>query len=89
MSSQLDKSPAIIGADVCHLNLHKTSLFLTVVVDLVGPIGVVEHLKNFLPNSSIISTGGDMGMSISSAPWKCIGNYNFICFTYSCWEQMG
>ena len=63
-------NPAIIGADVCHLNLHKTfAIPHGGGGPGVGPIGVVEHLKNFLPNSSIISTGGDMGMSISSAPW--------------------
>ncbi|HCP41582.1 MAG TPA: glycine dehydrogenase (aminomethyl-transferring) [Cryomorphaceae bacterium] len=63
-------SPGLIGADVCHLNLHKTfAIPHGGGGPGVGPIGVVEHLKNFLPNSSIISTGGDMGMSISSAPW--------------------
>ena len=63
-------NPAIIGADVCHLNLHKTfAIPHGGGGPGVGPIGVVEHLKNFLPNSSVISTGGEMGMSISSAPW--------------------
>ena len=63
-------NPAIIGADVCHLNLHKT--FANPHGGGgpgVGPIGVVEHLKDFLPNSSIVNTGGKFGMSISSAPW--------------------
>ena len=63
-------NPAIIGADVCHLNLHKTfAIPHGGGGPGVGPIGVVKHLKDFLPNSSIITTGGEKGMSISSAPW--------------------
>ena len=63
-------NPAIIGADVCHLNLHKTfAIPHGGGGPGVGPIGVVEHLKDFLPNSSIVNTGGKFGMSISSAPW--------------------
>jgi glycine dehydrogenase len=63
-------NPRIIGADVCHLNLHKTfAIPHGGGGPGVGPIGVVEHLKDFLPNSSLISMGGKSGMSISSAPW--------------------
>ena len=63
-------NPAIIGADVCHLNLHKTfAIPHGGGGPGVGPIGVAEHLKDFLPNSSVVSTGGEHGMSISSAPW--------------------
>ena len=63
-------NPRIIGADVCHLNLHKTfAIPHGGGGPGVGPIGVVEHLKDFLPNSSLISMGGKLGMSISSAPW--------------------
>jgi glycine dehydrogenase len=63
-------NPRIIGADVCHLNLHKTfAIPHGGGGPGVGPIGVVEHLKEFLPNSSLISMGGKSGMSISSAPW--------------------
>ena len=63
-------NPYIIGADVCHLNLHKTfAIPHGGGGPGVGPIGVVKHLKDFLPNSSIITTGGEKGMSISSAPW--------------------
>ena len=63
-------NPAIIGADVCHLNLHKTfAIPHGGGGPGVGPIGVVEHLKPFLPNNLLVKTGGDNGMSISSAPW--------------------
>jgi glycine dehydrogenase len=63
-------NPAIIGADVCHLNLHKTfAIPHGGGGPGVGPIGVAKHLKSFLPNNSVISMGGKFGMPISSAPW--------------------
>ena len=63
-------NPAIIGSDVCHLNLHKTfAIPHGGGGPGVGPIGVVEHLKPFLPNNPVVKVGGDKGMSISSAPW--------------------
>ena len=63
-------NPAIIGADVCHLNLHKTfAIPHGGGGPGMGPIGVVEHLKPFLPNNPLVKTGGENGMSISSAPW--------------------
>ncbi|MAO01710.1 MAG: glycine dehydrogenase (aminomethyl-transferring) [Flavobacteriales bacterium] len=63
-------NPALIGADVCHLNLHKTfAIPHGGGGPGAGPIGVVKHLKDFLPNSPMINTGGEKGMSISSAPW--------------------
>jgi glycine dehydrogenase len=63
-------NPAIIGADVCHLNLHKTfAIPHGGGGPGMGPIGVVEHLKPFLPNNPLVKMGGEKGMSISSAPW--------------------
>ncbi len=63
-------NPYIIGADVCHLNLHKTfAIPHGGGGPGAGPIGVVEHLKKYLPSNPIINVGGDKGMSISSAPW--------------------
>ena len=63
-------NPAIIGADVCHLNLHKTfAIPHGGGGPGMGPIGVADHLKSFLPNNAIIDVGGENGMSISSAPW--------------------
>ena len=63
-------NPGIIGADVCHLNLHKTfAIPHGGGGPGVGPIGVVKHLAEFLPNNSVVKMGGASGMSISSAPW--------------------
>ena len=60
-------NPAIIGADVCHLNLHKTfAIPHGGGGPGMGPIGVVKHLKPFLPNNSIVNVGGENGMAISS-----------------------
>ena len=64
-------SPGDIGADVCHLNLHKTFCIPHGGGGPgVGPIGVVEHLAAFLPGHSVIPTGGSRAVSeISAAPW--------------------
>ena len=52
-------NPAKIGADVCHLNLHKTfAIPHGGGGPGMGPIGVVEHLKEFLPSNPIINIGG-------------------------------
>lgn len=62
-------SPALIGADVCHLNLHKTFCIPHGGGGPgVGPIGVAEHLTPFLPGNPIIKTGGEHAITaISSA----------------------
>ena len=62
-------SPGAIGADVCHLNLHKTfAIPHGGGGPGVGPICVAAHLEPFLPSHSIINTGGRQGVSpISSA----------------------
>lgn len=53
-------NPGYIGADVCHLNLHKTLRNASRRRRLgVGPICVAEHLRKFLPSHSIVPTGGD------------------------------
>ncbi len=64
-------SPGDIGADVCHLNLHKTFCIPHGGGGPgVGPIGVAEHLSPFLPGHSVIPTGGAQGISeVSAAPW--------------------
>ena len=80
-------NPAIIGADVCHLNLHKTfAIPHGGGGPGVGPIGVVEHLKDFLPNNSMISMGGENGMSISSAPW---GSALALTISYAYIKMLG
>jgi len=54
-------SPGAIGADVCHLNLHKTFCIPHGGGGPgVGPIGVAEHLKPFLPGHPVIPMGGDV-----------------------------
>ncbi len=64
-------SPATIGADVCHLNLHKTfAIPHGGGGPGVGPICCAEHLKPFLPSHSVIKTGGESGVTaISAAPF--------------------
>jgi len=64
-------SPGGIGADVCHLNLHKTFCIPHGGGGPgVGPIGVAEHLAPFLPGHSVIPTGGSQAVSeVSAAPW--------------------
>jgi glycine dehydrogenase len=53
-------SPGFIGADVCHLNLHKTFCIPHGGGGPgVGPIGVAEHLAEFLPGHNVINLGGE------------------------------
>ena len=63
--------PGDIGADVCHLNLHKTFCIPHGGGGPgVGPIGVAAHLAPFLPGHSVIATGGDKAIGeVSQAPW--------------------
>jgi len=64
-------SPGAIGADVCHLNLHKTfAIPHGGGGPGMGPIGVVERLAPYLPTNPVIPTGGDKPIhAISGAPW--------------------
>ena len=64
-------NPAIIGADVCHLNLHKTfAIPHGGGGPGVGPIGVAAHLKPFLPKHPFVETGGEKGINpVASAPY--------------------
>ncbi len=77
-------SPGEIGADVCHLNLHKTfAIPHGGGGPGVGPICVVEHLAPFLPSNPVIKTGGKQAInSISAAPWGsalvCLISYGYI-----------
>ena len=77
-------SPAAIGADVCHLNLHKTfAIPHGGGGPGVGPICVAAHLKSFLPSNPIIATGGEQAIeAISAAPWgsalACLISYGYI-----------
>ena len=64
-------NPKIIGCDVCHLNLHKTfAIPHGGGGPGMGPIGVAEHLKEFLPGNPIIKYGGANCIdAISASPW--------------------
>jgi glycine dehydrogenase len=64
-------SPGDIGADVCHLNLHKTFCIPHGGGGPgVGPIGVAKHLAPYLPGHSVIPTGGSQAVGeVSAAPW--------------------
>jgi len=64
-------NPGIIGADVCHLNLHKTfAIPHGGGGPGVGPIGVARHLVPFLPAHHFVKTGGENGITaVSSAPF--------------------
>jgi glycine dehydrogenase len=64
-------SPGNIGADVCHLNLHKTfAIPHGGGGPGMGPIGVAKHLSKFLPGHAIVHQGGEDSISaVSSAPF--------------------
>ena len=63
--------PAEIGADVCHLNLHKTFCIPHGGGGPgMGPIGVKSHLAEFLPGHSVVNIGGENASgAVSAAPW--------------------
>ena len=77
-------SPAQIGADVCHLNLHKTfAIPHGGGGPGVGPICVAKHLADFLPQHPLVKTGGNASNdTISAAPWgsalACLISYGYI-----------
>jgi glycine dehydrogenase len=64
-------NPALIGADVCHLNLHKTfAIPHGGGGPGMGPIAVAEHLVEFLPTHPLAETGGVRGIhAVSGSPW--------------------
>jgi glycine dehydrogenase len=78
-------NPATIGADVCHLNLHKTfAIPHGGGGPGVGPICVNDKLKPFLPTNPIVNVGGENAITaISSAPYGsalvCLISYGYIC----------
>ncbi len=67
--------PGEIGADVCHLNLHKTFCIPHGGGGPgVGPIAVAAHLVDYLPGHTVVATGGREGIgAVSSAPWGSAG----------------
>lgn len=81
-------SPGEIGADVCHLNLHKTFCIPHGGGGPgVGPIGVKAHLAPFLPGHPLIATGGDKGIApVSGAPW---GSASILPISWAYIKMMG
>jgi len=81
-------NPAKIGADVCHLNLHKTfAIPHGGGGPGVGPICVAEHLAKFLPSNPLIKTGGIKAISaISAAPF---GSAMVDLISYSYIKMLG
>lgn len=77
-------NPGTIGADVCHLNLHKTfAIPHGGGGPGVGPICVAEHLVPFLPSNPIVEVGGEKAITaVSSAPYGsalvCLISYGYI-----------
>ncbi len=66
-------SPGMIGADVCHLNLHKTfAIPHGGGGPGVGPIAVKQHLADFLPAHPLVKTGGSKGSAVAAAPYGSV-----------------
>jgi glycine dehydrogenase len=81
-------SPGRIGADVCHLNLHKTFCIPHGGGGPgMGPICVAAHLAPFLPSNPLVKTGGEHAVSsISSAPY---GSASILPISYAYISMMG
>ena len=81
-------NPGYIGADVCHLNLHKTfAMPHGGGGPGVGPICVAEHLRKFLPTHPVVSTGGEEGITaVSASPW---GSAMLLPITYGYIKMLG
>ena len=81
-------SPGRIGADVCHLNLHKTfAIPHGGGGPGMGPICVAAHLAPFLPAHPVVEMGGENGIhSISAAPW---GSALVLLISYGYIKMLG
>jgi glycine dehydrogenase len=81
-------SPAAIGADVCHINLHKTfSIPHGGGGPGMGPIGVAAHLVPYLPGHPLVKTGGDHGIhAVASAPWS---SASILLISYAYMKMLG
>jgi len=81
-------SPASIGADVCHLNLHKTfAIPHGGGGPGMGPIGVAKHLVPYLPGHPVVKVGGDKAIpAISAAPW---GSASILIISYGYVRMLG
>lgn len=81
-------NPGFIGADVCHLNLHKTfAMPHGGGGPGVGTIGVAKHIAPFLPSHSVVSAGGSEGITaVSASPW---GSAMILPITYGYIKMLG
>jgi len=81
-------NPVICGADVCHLNLHKTfAIPHGGGGPGAGPIGVAPHLLPFLPGHPVFKTGGEKGIqAVSAAPF---GSALILTISYGYIKMMG
>lgn len=81
-------SPGFIGADVCHLNLHKTfAIPHGGGGPGVGPIGVADHLVPFLPGHALVQTGGKQAISaVSASPF---GSASILLISYGYIKMLG
>jgi glycine dehydrogenase len=80
-------NPRIIGADVCHLNLHKTfAIPHGGGGPGVGPIAVAEHLVDFLPSHPVMNNGHIGINAVAGAPW---GSASVLPITYGYIKMMG
>ena len=80
--------PGDIGADVCHLNLHKTFCIPHGGGGPgMGPIGVAAHLSKFLPRHAVVNTGGEQGIhAVSAAPF---GSASILVISWMYITMMG
>lgn len=80
-------SPGYMGADVCHLNLHKTfAMPHGGGGPGVGPIGVTAQLADYLPSHSEVETGGKHGSPVSGSPY---GSPMLLIITYGYLKLLG
>jgi glycine dehydrogenase len=81
-------SPAAIGADVCHLNLHKTfAIPHGGGGPGMGPIAVAKHLAPYLPGHPVVNVGGEKPIAaISAAPW---GSASILLISYGYIRMLG
>jgi len=81
-------NPGRIGADVCHLNLHKTfAIPHGGGGPGVGPIGVAEHLKQFLPGNPVVEAGGEN--AISAVASAAFGSPSVLPISYAYIKLLG
>jgi glycine dehydrogenase len=81
-------SPALIGADVCHINLHKTfAIPHGGGGPGMGPICVAAHLAPYLPGHPLVPTGGDKAIAaVAAAPW---GSASILLISYGYIRMLG